>query len=241
MEDVIRAGFVAHSESAAFRLAFARTIALIDRYLDDHSYVSFSAGKDSAVCADICHRRRPGIPILMVDPGCPTHWTEADRAMWLGWAKQRGWNLTLFPFDKWRVPQHVEVEEYRRQVHDDMFRALHDHAKANGLTQRVMGMRAEESPRRAMLSATRGPAYAYADGGLALNPIMHWTAADVWAYTLRVGLPWLSIYDHMGPYARNGLIGRSGARQGRLAWLKIHYPDAYMEALRLVPEATAYV
>lgn len=241
MEDVTLAGFAGHAESDAFRRAFAATIELVDKYLDEHTYISFSAGKDSAVCADICHRRRQGTPILMVDPGCPTHWTTADREMWVGWAESHGWNLTIFPFDKWRERGGpTEIEEYRRMVHDNMFRGVHAYARAHGLNQRVMGMRAEESPKRAILAAKRGPAYAYADGSRGLNPIMHWRLADVWAYTLRAGLPWLSIYDYMGPGARNGLIGRNGARQGRLAWLKIHYPDAYLDALRLVPEASQY-
>lgn len=242
MDDLTRAGFFAHRHGAAFKTALSRTLSLIAEHLDDRSYVSFSAGKDSAVCAHICHRRRPGIPILMVDPGCPHHWTEDERRAWIAWADTRGWNLRLFLYDKWTaaVSRAENDGAHRHIVHRAMFADLHAYAAAHGLDQRVMGMRAEESPARSMVAAVRGPAYTYADGGRALNPIMHWRVADVWAYTLRAGLPWLSIYDHLGPAARNGLIGRSGIKRGRLAWLKIHYPDAYIEARRVMPETAQY-
>lgn len=44
------------------------------------------------------------------------------------------------------------------------------------------------------------------------------------------GLPWLSIYDHVGPTARNGLIGRNGLEQGRLVYLRRYYPEAWRVA-----------
>jgi len=64
-------------------------------------------------------------------------------------------------------------------------------------------------------------------------PISLWTAADVWTYIVSEGLPWLSIYDHVGPTARNGLIGRNGLEQGRMVYLRRYYPEAWRVAREL--------
>jgi len=242
MDALTRAGFIAHAQSAGYQRRLGTTIALLRAELDDRSYVSFSAGKDSSVIAHLCHAIRSDIPVLMVDPGCPTHWLEGERLAWTAYAEAFGWQLVLFPWDKWReVSAARTIAEHRRLAHAGMFADLHAWAAAHGLDQRVMGMRSEESPQRAILGATRGPSYVLADGTRALNPIIDWRVADVWAYILTHRLPWLTIYDHLGPAARNGLIGRSGATHGRLAWLKLHYPDAYLLARTLMPiEAAQY-
>ncbi len=207
-----------------------------------NSYVSFSAGKDSAVVADLAHRMRPGIDILMADPGCPTHWLKGERDEWLAFAAARGWGLRLFAWDKWSAVSAAEsIEDHQNKAHADMFRELHAYARANGLTGRLTGMRAEESRRRRLLTAHRGATYEMADGTTAINPIADWMVADVWAYIITHGLPWLSIYDAFGPAARNGMIGQSGIDHGRLGYLKIHYPEVWREAMsRLPAEATQF-
>lgn len=52
----------------------------------------------------------------------------------------------------------------------------------------------------------------------------------MWAYILERDLPWLGIYDALGPQARNGLIGRNGVEHGRMAFLRRHYPQAWRVA-----------
>lgn len=241
MDDLTRAGFVAHARSPAFRRRVFATIELLIAQLDRRSYVSFSAGKDSSVVADLCHRHQPGIPMLMVDPGCPTHWLEAERAQWLAFAAERGWNLILFPWDKWRAVESAASDaEHRRLAHDSMFADLTAWADERGLEQRVVGLRAEESRGRAIHLRGRGPQGTNADGRRWLAPLASWRTDDVWAWIVTHDLPWLSIYDHLGARARNGLIGRSGVNRGRMAWLKIHYPAAYAEAKRLMPLEAQY-
>lgn len=241
MDALTLAGFRAHAETVAFRRHVDESAAIIRSEITvTPTYVSFSAGKDSMVVADLCHVVHPGIPILMVDPGCPYHWMEEERERILADLHVREWNLRLFPFDKWATRTAGESEKaYRDSIHAEMFVDLHRYAAEHGLMQRVTGIRAEESPARRALTATRGQSYDLQDGGRAVNPIARWRVADVWAYLVTRGLSWLSIYDHMGPAARNGLIGRNGLRHGRLAWLKIHYPTAYLEALRVLPAEDA--
>jgi hypothetical protein len=43
-------------------------------------------------------------------------------------------------------------------------------------------------------------------------------------------MPWLTIYDYLGPDARNGLIGRNEEAYGRLVYLRKYYPEAYRVA-----------
>jgi phosphoadenosine phosphosulfate reductase len=241
MTPIERAAFLAHAARPAWRARVDAALKLIGEHIDDHSYVSWSAGKDSMVVADLCRRLRQDVPILMVDPGVPTHWTDNERESMLAYAERSGWALKIFPWDKWRrLAAEMSVEEHRRIAHDDMFADLTAWADERGLDQRFVGLRAEESPTRAMHIGRRGKASHNADGRRWVAPIGDWRAEDVWAYIVSRDLPWLTIYDHLGPRARNGLIGRSGVEHGRLGWLKIHYPEAYEEAKRLMPVDAQY-
>jgi 3'-phosphoadenosine 5'-phosphosulfate sulfotransferase (PAPS reductase)/FAD synthetase len=216
-----------HARTPEYREREARLFALLRRELGPTCYVSFSAGKDSSVVADACHRVAPGIPMLMSDPGCPTHWTEEERSGWIATAKARGWSLTLFAWDKWqsRPSDAEDGAAYRRAVHATQFAELERWAGERGHSRRVMGLRGEESRiRRMSLGSDKG------SSAKRLCPIGAWSTDDVWAYIVKHGLPWLSIYDHLGPDARNGLIGLNGSAHGRLAYLKLYYPEAYRMA-----------
>lgn len=222
------AAFRAHATLAGYRRkldAMKQMVAALD---PSTTYVSFSAGKDSAVIAHACHAAHHGIPILMIDPGCPTHWLEHERARWVNYAAANGWNLTLYPWDKWGLDLATDsTEEYQRRIHDNMFDAIHARAERDWLTTRVMGLRASESRNRRMSIGVRGTDYMYSAGGRALLPIGTWQTLDVWAYIITNDLPWLEIYDAMGPAARNGLVGRSGEEFGRMEYLRQHFPDVW--------------
>ena len=232
LSPIVLTGFRAHSLTASYQHKLQQARQLVETIDPARTYVGFSAGKDSAVIADLCHRIHPGIPILMIDPGVPTHWTEDDRQKWLDWIDKAGWNFHRFEWDKWSGDRcQASVDTYQRSIHSEMFGAIYDYADHHSLTHRVMGLRAEESGTRRMLIAKRGLAYDYADGGGAYLPIANWTWQDVWAYIVTHGLPWLDIYDRMGPKARNGIIGRSGETHGRIEYLREHYPDAWRMAI----------
>lgn len=218
-----------HARTPEYQAKERRLMSDLRRELDGRCYVSFSAGKDSAVCAHACHRVRPGIPILMSDPGCPTHWLEDERCAWVDYAKAHGWDLHLFAWDKWADGvADADGASYRKAAHASQFVALGAWASLRGLSRRVMGLRAEESrTRRISLGTDRG------SSATRLCPIGQWSNDDVWAYIVTRGLPWLSIYDHIGPSARNGLIGKNGDAHGRLAFLKLYYPEAYRLARTL--------
>jgi 3'-phosphoadenosine 5'-phosphosulfate sulfotransferase (PAPS reductase)/FAD synthetase len=203
----------------------------LDLRLSDSCYVSWSAGKDSMVAASLCNRLRPEIPILMVDPGVPIHWTQDDRVRMLNYAREQNWNVRQFTWNKFANERAVSAQneaDYRAAVHAEQFAELTVHAEAHGLTRRVTGIRMTESKtRRLFLASTRG------ETAHTLQPLWNWTTEDVWTYTVANGLPWLSIYDHLGPNARNGLIGKNGREHGRLVYLKRYYPEAFKHACEL--------
>ena len=222
------AQFHAHALTRAFQRKLGALRETVEALDPASSYVSFSAGKDSAVIAHACHLAHPGIAILMVDPGCPTHWTESERVIWRAYAQVHGWDLHLFLWDKWGLDLETDSTiDYQQRIHGDMFEGLHAYAGAHGLTCRVMGLRASESRNRRMLIGCRGSAYDYKGGGSAVLPIATWQTEDVWAYIVSHDLPWLSIYDAMGPHARNGFVGRSGEEMGRMDYLHHHFPDIW--------------
>jgi 3'-phosphoadenosine 5'-phosphosulfate sulfotransferase (PAPS reductase)/FAD synthetase len=202
--------------------------------IDERCYVSWSAGKDSMVVAHAAHWLC-GVPILMVDPGVPIHWTDEDKARMIGYAQAQGWNWRLFPWDKFRTATSNNGADYRKQIHADMFVDLTAYATAQELDRRITGMRASESKtRHVFLTASRG------ETKNTLQPLWNWSTEDVWTYTVKHSLPWLSIYDHLGPEARNGLIGKNGREHGRMAYLKRYYPQAFQRACELF-EARDYV
>lgn len=225
-----KAEYLLRSKLDAYQQLQAELMRTLSRELDESSYVSFSAGKDSSVIAHACHAVYPGIPILMSDGGCPVRWMEYEREMWLQYAAAQGWNLHLFPWDKFStIRTGGTVKQYQQRSHNAMFRDLTAWAHERGYIRNVMGLRAEESRTRRISFAVHGCV-----NHKRICPLADWRTADVWTYIISHGLPWLSIYDYVGPDARNGLIGRSGVEQGRHVYLKLYYPEVYRQARELM-------
>jgi 3'-phosphoadenosine 5'-phosphosulfate sulfotransferase (PAPS reductase)/FAD synthetase len=220
-----------HARTPGYQQKRSRLFYELRQQLDNACYVSFSAGKDSAVCAHACHIVLPGIPILSSDSGCPMRWLESERVQWQEYADAQGWNYHLFHWNKWgnRVSEATgDAVEYRKRVHASMFSELEAWAIERGFTRRIWGLRKDESIARKVRTGVDGNHNQHR-----LAPIRDWSTDDVWAYIVTHGLPWLSIYDYLGPSARNGLIGIGGSENGRLAFLKQYYPEAYRMARQL--------
>jgi 3'-phosphoadenosine 5'-phosphosulfate sulfotransferase (PAPS reductase)/FAD synthetase len=214
-----------------YRSREARTLEWLRARLADDCYLSWSAGKDSMVMVHLCRRIRADLPILCSDSGVPFRWTAEDKAHIEAWTSAQGWDVRYFAWDKWGTTSAASTSEedaYRKAVHAGQFTALKAWADEHGYTRRVDGMRAaEKGVREIFLLKCRG------ETPHSLHPLWQWSTDDVWTYTIAHGLPWLSIYDHLGPDARNGLIGRNGSVRGRLVYLKQHYPQAFLKACEL--------
>lgn len=183
------------------------------------------------VVAHLCRRVRPDVPILCTDVGVPYHWSQDDRDRIMTWCASVAWDVRMFPWDKWGTTRAAETrdeDDYRRVVHAGQFAELRAWAVEHGLTRRVDGMRiAEHGKREIFLRTNRG------ETPTSLHPLWQWSTDDVWTYIVAHDLPWLSIYDHLGPEARNGLIGRNGSARGRLVYLKKFYPMEFLRAAEL--------
>ncbi len=82
----------------------------------------------------------------------------------------------------------------------------------HGLT--VLGVRAEESPRRAKDFGTITHMSSHT---IALLPILNWTDEDVWAFIDREKVPYCSLYDEEG-ISRLGCVGCPLAGRRRQDW-----------------------
>ncbi len=226
-----------HGRLGGYRRREARLLAFLAEHMDARTVVAFSAGKDSSVVAHAAQRIRPDVPILMVDPGCPTHWTDTERSQWLAYADANGWHLRLFPWDKWSaVSGAADERQHQRLAHAGMFSDMHAWMAEHEFDQTITGMRAQESRGRLMHRRNHGLVFTDARAHRWLMPIGDWSTGDVWAYLVAHGLPWLDIYDRMGGDARNGILGRSGEAFGRAQGIHRHYPEHLALARELMPD-----
>lgn len=76
---------------------------------------------------------------------------------------------------------------------------------------KVIGVRAEESPRRAAIWRTF--TVHRVTGNLILSPILYWTADDIWRHIRLHNLPYCSLYDE--GFTRLGCVGCPMAGNGR--------------------------
>lgn len=214
-----------------YRRRESSTLRWLETRLDATCYLCWSAGKDSMVMAHLCRRVKADLPILCSDTGVPYRWSADDRERFLAWTAEQGWDVRYFPWDKWgnsAIVTATDDKAYRAASHAGQFDALNAWAIEHGHTRRVDGMRMEESrTRKILLAKGRG------ETNSGLHPLWQWSTDDIWTYTVAHVLPWLSIYDHLGPHARNGLIGKNGREHGRLVYLKRYYPQAFKRACEL--------
>ncbi len=105
--------------------------------------------------------------------------------------------------------------------------------RENGYNVQFLGLRAVESKgRKARLR--RGTIYDVDRGAVAIAcPLAWWDARDVWAWIVHRGLPYHQMYDcethglTRETIRNTGWLSTDGAQDGRVAWLRAHYPDQY--------------
>jgi len=183
------------------------------------------------VMVHLCRRIRTDLPILCADTGVPYRWTQDDKDHITEWTDKQGWQIRYFHWNKWgdKSLPGDNLASYRAHVHASQFTELNGWAARNSRERRVDGMRAQEGGSRAIFLRTcRG------ESSLHLSPLWQWDTRDVWAYLIKYDIPWLSIYDHVGPNARNGIIGRNGEAYGRFVYLRRYYPAEYQLAKTLL-------
>lgn len=172
--------------------------------------VAFSGGKDSQVCYHLC--KEAGIPF------------SAQYSI------TRFEPPELIPFIRANYPDVTFRREYKRSLVETIgdiglpnrwFRWCCDakHKKTKGFDIAVIGVRAEESARRAKNWRMFGQKK---DRSYYICPIIDWTTEDVWEYLNEHNIPHCCLYDE--GYARIGCVccplAPKGMRRDAERWPK---------------------
>ncbi len=144
------------------------------------------------------------------------------------------------------LPEYVEwcrsiglPHERSRSAHSGVVRQIKGNrgtewAAEHGFSVQALGMRIAEKGPRAKLLRSRGAIYQRANGDWIVCPMSQWTGLDVWAYILDRQLPYnRRIYDAethgltRETIRNTGWLSTDGAQNGRIAWLRRHFPEQY--------------
>lgn len=184
-----------------------RAKAVVERFAAGGCCAAVSWGKDSTVIAHLCYQ---WMPVYWV------RWPASDNPH-----SQRVEDLFCRQF-----PNAIVVNITAPDSDDDDgtigFRMLRDtHPK------RVTGIRADESTSRRMSAIVHG-----LQTDTSCRPILHWSAADVFAYLYRFDLPVHPNYAMLGGGRWNrehlrvdSIGGLRGRGFGRNEWEQEYYPD----------------
>lgn len=111
----------------------------------------------------------------------------------------------------------------------------------------VRGLRAEESPQRQALLASRQGAWQNREGMVTWEPVWDWTLEDIWAYHAANNLPRSPVYDRLEAvgcpreHQRVSLMIEGHAvTTGRLVWLKRGWPDEWARLAHHLPSLPAH-
>jgi phosphoadenosine phosphosulfate reductase len=196
--DVERDGLRFRLEVFQRRLETARELVRAWLALCARPYVAFSGGKDSTVTLALAREQRPDIPVIWHDDELEHAETVAFvrdlRARWRlhlivtqGCGPHGGWFHPWREEPFWRppLPEMLWIGEKGDRW---AWRAGYDGC--------LLGLRAAEATRRRRYLRARGPLHRTARGWLC-HPLAGWSADDVWAAIVGLGLPYNPVYDRL--------------------------------------------
>lgn len=112
---------------------------------------------------------------------------------------------------------------------------------ANGYGVQVLGLRADESNIRRMVLRKRGLVYRVESGQWRALPLGWWSVVDVWALIFSRNLPYPRLYDceshgyNRETLRNTGWLTTIDAPDGRIAWLRAHFPEQYAQLVAEFP------
>lgn len=245
-----------HARSRAFGQRVQEAVRCVQAHAHRRLFVGLSGGKDSGALAAVVRlagaSHLPAVhaaaafdlPGMVETAIAQAH--AADLALDVVAPAQDGWAL---------------LEELHRQgqgAETDAGIAALDAVRAHGrlllgwqyaagYEGALSGLRADESRGRAGNRAARGLAYQYqADGHWMVNPLSDWSARDVYALSLREGIPlhphYRALYETLGespesPASRvaSALGPEAHSRRGRHAVVRVLYPALWRRLLQASP------
>lgn len=227
----------------------ARTRIRIWDWLRRHpdSYVAWSAGKDSTALAHLAHSVAPGIPVVHYESGLDYPETGpymAEVASMFGWRYEPiRTGDALAEMIRGGTWDHEADGGYDQAAFWDVLVAgPHAEARRRFGDGMLIGLRAEESGKRARLLRWHHGELHRPDGTHSIAPIGMWITADVWAYHHTHRIPEHPVYTRLvelgAPASALRLdvaVGSNAAQYGRLMWLRRGWPELWREYQRLLP------
>ena len=135
----------------------------------------------------------------------------------------------------------------RERAHQAAPRAKRDTmaewGRDHGYEVQLLGLRADEAVHRKGLLLGRGQVYQRkTDRWWVGHPLGWWTVDDVWAYHVARGLPHHPLYECESHGQTHRTIRNSGwlttvdAGEGRIGWLRKHWPEQYRQLAEEFPQ-----
>lgn len=197
-----------------------------------------SWGKDSIVCAGLAIEALGRVPLLHL---ASTYELPGNDET-IDWFRARADVVTVPPSrsldDTIEWLQEIGLNHERRA--DPGKAAKIDRGRAtaaeHGIEVQVMGLRTDESKGRNASRSTRGLLYRTRSGLWTCTPIADWHARDVWAFIVSRKIPYnRRVYDAethgmtRETIRNSGWLTTFGACEGRITWLRQHFPNQYRQ------------
>lgn len=229
-----------------------RAIAVIAQWLkktEGQVYLSISGGKDSLVAGDLIRRVYPRCPMVWINQGYLAEWDDCVELLY-HLRDNCGWNIIeLCPprgllqlYRDYGIPLEGTMNTKQDKLINKrlIYDVLDEYQEINNIQGYAWGLR-KESKGRSLYLKCHGELYQKKDGLWICSPVGFWKTEEIWQYIDRFKLPYASIYDHDRMTVRNGCpIGTTGVNRGRIADLKINYPELYQEFIYHFPEIQTY-
>lgn len=251
MRALVRAGYLAHAQTAVYHRHLERARETIQRALalTGNPYVGFSGGKDSQALLGLVLEQWPDARAQILTGG-ETRVLHRNLDQILAWWRDCYPGLRLYEVhidrvwsDGWQDA--TWYEQYITFI-GEWERYLWTTDRWDGV---FLGLREQESGTRRLALRSRRDAegyaiYRYGDargtaaaGCYRICPLDQWSVDDVGAYVAEHDMPVLEAYEADGMDARTHTrLGRSSMRMGQLEALRRRDPEAYRRIVRRFPE-----
>lgn len=246
--------YLLHSESKTYKKRLSESIDFVNRFLDlgVKSYVGWSCGKDSTVLAHLVNYLYPNYPIVSEkdDLDFP------DEIEYLQSVSNKfGFNSCVISPDVklWDI---LVNHDFNEDIHskgtsfsDDYFYGLlRKHQSEHEYKGVFLGLRASESKGRLINAKVNRYIYYNQEWRqIVCQPLMNWSAQDVFAYLFANDVPILSVYfktafhDSPEQIRKSWILPSHQASLGQAQWIKHYYPEIFLRLSMIDPKIRAYV
>lgn len=237
-----------HSKLASFQRREKLALDFIKQTFEDaqlqKSYVAFSGGKDSTVVLDMVRQIKADIPAIFYHD----EWLFPETEAFVASVSNLITVKSPVKHAEWFTSWQNETTGYKSKKAEKKGGNI-GYAIEHGFDAAFVGVRADESGKRAMFLRKYGPLHFNQGFGMwQINPLAWWSTKDIWAYILSHGLAYNKAYDKLaalgvpldrqrvGPFAVERVLG-----YGQAALLKRGWPDLFNRFAAAYPQIRQYL